>query len=331
MPGPIEGRRAVVGQALVRELRVDRLGEAPRLGQVRSRGLAPDHVGMGREGQPAGDRGIQAAAEDEEPLGGALSQHEGMVPGVGVAGEEPRAVGVGSRDQDGRHVEQVGGEPGGLELLNELARGHQHFAAHVPALLGGGELVLVVDAGGARLDHRLHQLEGVEVAAEAGLGVGDDRREPVHRPAVPSEMGDLIGALERLVDAAHQGRDAVDGVETLIRIHLSRGVGVGGHLPAAGVDGGEPRRHLLDRLVPGHGSQRPDRSRIAHRAPQSLGAAAGQRVLDVERAAEPHHLRRAVAAHDAGPAGVAVPRFLNLGCASCLGHDFGLRAMVFVR
>ncbi len=55
----------------------------------------------------------------------------------------------------------------------------EHLAAHVAALLLARELVLEVDAGGAGLDHRLHQLEGVERAAEAGLGVGDDRREPV--------------------------------------------------------------------------------------------------------------------------------------------------------
>ena len=47
------------------------------------------------------------------------------------------------------------------------------------ALLLGRELVLEVNAGGARLDKGLHDLEGVERPAEAGLGVGDDRREPV--------------------------------------------------------------------------------------------------------------------------------------------------------
>ena len=55
----------------------------------------------------------------------------------------------------------------------------QHLAAQVAALLLGRELVLEVHAGGAGLDHGLHQLERVERAAEAGLGVGDDRREPV--------------------------------------------------------------------------------------------------------------------------------------------------------
>jgi hypothetical protein len=36
-----------------------------------------------------------------------------------------------------------------------------------------------VNARGARLDHRLHQLERVQHAAEAGLGVGDDGREEI--------------------------------------------------------------------------------------------------------------------------------------------------------
>ena len=65
------------------------------------------------------------------------------------------------------------------------------------ALLLARELVLEVNAGGARFDHRLHQLVGVERAAEAGLGVGHDRREPV---ALALALGvlDLIGAEERL-------------------------------------------------------------------------------------------------------------------------------------
>jgi hypothetical protein len=62
------------------------------------------------------------------------------------------------------------------------------------------ELVLEVHAGGARLDHGLHQLEGVERPAEAGLGVGHDGREPVAL-APPSAVLDLVGALQRLVDA----------------------------------------------------------------------------------------------------------------------------------
>ncbi len=42
----------------------------------------------------------------------------------------------------------------------------------------------------------LHQLEGVEVAAEAGLGVGDDRDEPVAGDTAFG-MLDLVGANQR--------------------------------------------------------------------------------------------------------------------------------------
>ena len=69
-----------------------------------------------------------------------------------------------------------------------------------PHFFSRGELVLEVHARGARLDHRLHQLEGVERPAEAGLGVGHDRREPVRSPLALGVL-DLVGALQRLVDA----------------------------------------------------------------------------------------------------------------------------------
>ena len=87
-----------------------------------------------------------------------------------------------------------------IELVDRLARRHQHLAAHVAALLDRRELVLEVHAGGARLDHRLHQLERVQHAAEAGFGVGDDRREEVD-VALAFHVLDLVGARERVVDA----------------------------------------------------------------------------------------------------------------------------------
>ncbi len=62
------------------------------------------------------------------------------------------------------------------------------------ALLLAGELVLEMNARGAGLDIGLHDLEAVERAAEAGLGIGDDRREPVALRAA-FEMLDLVGAL----------------------------------------------------------------------------------------------------------------------------------------
>jgi hypothetical protein len=39
---------------------------------------------------------------------------------------------------------------------------HQHLAAEMATFLFGGELILKMHAGGADLDHRLHQLVGIE-------------------------------------------------------------------------------------------------------------------------------------------------------------------------
>ncbi len=116
-----------------------------------------------------------------------------------------------------------------------------------------------MDAGGARLDHCLHQLEGVEVAAESGFGVGDERREPIDVSIIVAfGMVNLVGAHQRLIDAAHQIGHAVGGIETLVRVHLAGVVGVGSDLPAAYIDGFQSSLDLLDGLVAGHRSERRD-------------------------------------------------------------------------
>ena len=61
------------------------------------------------------------------------------------------------------------------------------------ALLLRAQLVFEVNAGSAGGDHRLHQLENVERAAEAGFGVGDDRQIPLLAPAA-FERFDLVEA-----------------------------------------------------------------------------------------------------------------------------------------
>ena len=198
---PVERRRAVVGEELARVLRVDGLGELRGLVEVGRRRLAPEEVGVRRVRERARDRRLDAGLDAEEPLGRALAGEELAVALVDVAREQRRGQRVGARDEDRRHVEDVGREPRGDERAHELARGNQHLAAEMAALLLRRELVLEVDAGGAGLDERLHQLERVQRAAEAGLGVGDDRREPV-RPVLPLGRVDLVGAKQRVVDAA---------------------------------------------------------------------------------------------------------------------------------
>ena len=120
----------------------------------------------------------------------------------------------------------VGCEARRGKRADEVAGGHKHLAAEMAALLFAGQLVLEVDASRAGFDHALHQLEGVERSTEAGLGVGHDRREPMCG-LIALGVLDLVGALQGLVDAFDQQGHAVDRVEALVRVHLSREVGVG--------------------------------------------------------------------------------------------------------
>jgi hypothetical protein len=87
---------------------------------------------------------------------------------------------------------------------------HEHLAAHVAAFLHARELVLEVHARGAGVDHRLHQLEGVQHAAEAGLGVGHDRREPVDAALAALGVVDLVAARQGIVDPLHHRGHAGD-------------------------------------------------------------------------------------------------------------------------
>ena len=158
---------------------VHALGEAARLGEIGLRRLAPDEVGVGRVGDGAGDRRLEPVAQAIEALRRALAgDDEGAVALVDVGGDELRGLRVGARDDERRHAHHVGGEARGDEVADVRGGRDQHFAAHVAALLLRSELVLEVHAGGARLDVGLHDLEGVERSAEAGLRIGDDRREP---------------------------------------------------------------------------------------------------------------------------------------------------------
>src|SRR5262249_1096687 len=96
-----------------RELGLDRLGELPRLGQVRRGCLHPEQVGVGRVGQPAGDRGGHAVAHPEEALRGSLAGHERPVALVHVAGDQRGGVRVRAGGHQARPAADVGAGAGG--------------------------------------------------------------------------------------------------------------------------------------------------------------------------------------------------------------------------
>jgi hypothetical protein len=82
-------------------------------------------------------------------------------------------------------------------------------------------------------------------------------------------------------------------------------------LPAGQVDGLQAGLHLLHRLVAGHRAERVHERFVVDQAPQLFGAAARERVLDVNRAAQPDHLFGGVAALNALPARVLRPVLLQ--------------------
>ena len=231
-----------------------------------------------------------------------FARDERRIRRIAVAGDQLRSVGVGPRHQDRRHAKHIGRKPRRRELLNSLARRHQHLATHVPALFGRRELVLEVHARGARFDHRLHQLESVQRTAEAGFGIGYDRQHPVDR-VLPFTMRHLICTQQRIVDSLHHLRHAVRRIETLIGIHLAAGVGVGRNLPAAQVNGLQPRLSHLHSLVAGERAQRRDVPVAVHKIPELLRAVAGQAVFHPDRAANFVDVFRRVLSFHAVPPG----------------------------
>src|SRR5205807_607100 len=77
--------------------------------------------------------------------------------------------------------------------------------------------------------------------------------------------------------------------------------GIGGHLPAAHVDGFEPRFDLLHGLVARERAQRGHVALRVEQGPQALGAGTSEGVLDVHGAPEPQNIIRRVRPLDSLP------------------------------
>ena len=312
---PVERRRAVVGQQLVGELRLDALGELLRELQVRGAGLHPDQVGEGRVGLGAGDAGLQTVLDVVEALRGALAGDERLVALVDVGGDQGGGLGVGAGDDDGRDVGDVGREPGRGEGADVLLGRDEHLAAEVAALLLGGQLVLPVRTADTGGDHRLLQLVDVQGAAEAGLAVGDDRNQPVVDRGVALDLGDLVSAQQGVVDAADHLRHRVGRVEALVGVSVAGEVGVAGDLPAGQVDRLETGADLLDGHVAGQRAQGVDELHVVDLIPQDLRTAAGQGVLLDNGALQGDDVIGGVGPGEALPPRVGVPVALDLSGA----------------
>ena len=310
--------RSLLGEALV-----DGVRERLRFVQVGVRGLEPDQVRVRRVRQPARDGLLQARFDAVEALVRALAEQELVVVRIDVAGQRARAAGVGARHQNGVDTQHVGRQARAHQLGNELLRRHDDLAAQVAALLDRRQLVFEMDTGRTGANHVLHDLVGVQHAAEARFRVGDDGGQPVGAVAVLLALFvvmNLIRAQERVVDALHQLGDAVARIQREVRVHRGGGVGVGGRLPAADVDRLQSGTNVLDGLVAGDRTQRVDVVRRVQEVPQAPRAQLGQRVFNLKRAAQAIHVLRAVRAFDALPARRGPPRGGRLVDERAPGH-----------
>ena len=243
---------------------------------------------------------------------GALAGDERLIALVDVGGDQRGGLGVGAGDDDRRDVGDVGGQASRGQGADVLLGGDEHLATEVAALLLRRQLVLPVrtrDTGG---DHGLLQLVDVERATEAGFAVGDDRGQPVLDRPVALDLGDLVGAQQRVVDAAHDLRHRVGRVQALVGVGVAGQVGVTGDLPTGQVDGLQAGADLLDGLVAGQRAKRVDVLHVVQLLPEHLGAAAGERALLDDVALQGDDVLGGVGAGDALPARVVVPVVLDL-------------------
>ena len=308
---PVEAGRAVVSQQLAGELGVDGFGKFARKFQIRLAGFAPHQIGIRRVGQAATDRLRQAVPGFVEAFHGALTGAERAVVGIHIGGQQVGGFGIGTRHDQGRHPHHVGRQTGRGQFFHRLAGGHQHLAAHVTALLHRGQLVFKMHPCGTGFDHRLHQFECIEHAAETGFGIGHDRLQIVDG-IVTFGMAELIRTQQGVVDALDHLRHRVGRVQRLVGVHFARPIGIGGHLPARQINRLQAGLDLLHGLIAGECAQCIDEIFVMQRLPQFLGTVTGDGMLHRDGAAQAHHVFGGVAAGDAGPARVVGPVQLQL-------------------
>src|SRR5579875_541060 len=198
---------------------------------------------------------------------------------------------------------------------------NKHLAPHVTTFLLRRELILEMHAGRTGLNHSFHDLEDVERAAKAGFGVGNDGGEPVGT-FLALGMLDLVGPLQRLVDALYYVWHTIRRIEALVGVHLPGQVRIRRYLPATEIDGFEARLHLLHGLVACQSTERRHVRLAMEQIPETLGPQARQCVFNLNRTAQTQHILSAIRTFDPLPAWIGFPLHSQLGClVMAVHHD----------
>jgi len=241
---------------------------------------------------------------------------------------------ISTGDDESVSTHDVALQPSRLQPVAVLLRTHEHFPAHVAALLGARLLVLEMDASGTPLDEHLGQLHHRREPTVARVAVRDDRREVVHcwrahallgghrRPRLP--LLPVVEQLrpEELVDLVWDGVHRVVGD---VRPWLVARRRRRRRLPAGDVDRVQILAHLCDL----HRVERAERSRAlascvhdAEHLPQLLGLCVGGRLCQ-QRSTQVRDLLGGVRAGRAFPSRRLPPR-VDLCDSGLPGVKFGV-------
>eukprot|EP01133_Synstelium_polycarpum_P027063 gene27062-biopygen23214 len=191
-------------------------GKTLGLFEIRLRRLAPDQVRVRRIGDRPGDAGVETVLDLIEAFRGpsGIIIDEWAVALVNIRGQKLCGFRIRAGDDQGRRSHDVGSKPRGIQVADMGSGRDQNLAAEMAALLFRCQLVLIMHTRSTGLDESLHDLEGIERAAEAGFRVRNDRCEPcIDRQALAFRGFDLVGALQRLVYAFRKLRRSVCRVQ----------------------------------------------------------------------------------------------------------------------
>jgi hypothetical protein len=117
-----------------------------------------------------------------------------------------------------------------------------------------------------------------------------------------SSAHSIRSARRRVVQPPHHRRDAVGGVEALVRVDVAGEVAVGRDLPTGEVDRLQTGLRHLHGLAARDRAEGRDVVLVGEEAEELLGAVARERVLDPERAPQSDHVLRGVISRDPVPA-----------------------------
>ena len=151
-------------------------------------------------------------------------------------------------------------------------------------------MIFEMNACCSRFNHRFHQLISVQRAAKASFRISNNRREPIRARFLAFCGFNLVRAKQRAIDALYQIRCGVARIETLVGINVARRISIRGHLPSASINRFQPRLHHFNRLIPRDGAKRGNVRVCVHQIPEPLCSQPRQRVLDLDRAAQPQHI-----------------------------------------